>query len=226
MNTYYISKSYCNSQENQIHTSKLITLKRTYPNSQPIISKSESNESIAESLSSESDVECAATSNSLSYLEAHQYSIFIRETTAECEKLPMELVIVNKAIINNNRKVRCKNCNINLMSVDKKMCRCCTKKQKLISKKNQEISQSKELLKFVVRKDCYNSLITVQKNEKKLLNCGDPLWMYEYEEDDHIEYYSERLVPNDIELYPELLRQHLHNMNISGYLTYGSKHTK
>jgi hypothetical protein len=102
---------------------------------------------------------------------------------------------------------------------------------KLISKKNQEPeprtkNQSKDLLKFVVRKDCYNSLVTVQKNEKKNLNCGDPLWMYEYEEDDNIEYHSERLVPNDIELYPELLRHHLHNMNISGYLTYGSKHTK
>jgi Na+-translocating ferredoxin:NAD+ oxidoreductase RnfG subunit len=102
---------------------------------------------------------------------------------------------------------------------------------KLISKKNQEPeprtkNQSKDLLKFVVRKESYNSLFTEQTNEEKKFNCGDPLRMYEYEEDDKIEHYSELLEPNGIETSPELLRQHLRNMNISDYLSYGSEHTK
>ena len=126
------------------------------------------------------------------------------------------------------------------------MCRSCENKQKLISKKNQSKdpwkakilckknqepeprtkNQSKDLLKFVVRKESYNSLFTEQTNEEKKFNCGDPLRMYEYEEDDKIEHYSKLLEPNGIETSPELLRQHLRNMNISDYLSYGSEHTK
>lgn len=228
MKNYYSSKSYCKLAT--CHSSKhLIALKRSDSiSSQPVtqFAKSESNESIAESLSSEiSDTESCP--------ELDQYSITLIDTpeptTIACgaavtSKDPLiateaQIIATNEPThsVINCKKFKCKSCqrqHRSVVSSDKSLCKFCTKKQKLISKNSKRLSQSRDLLKFKIRKECCN-----MPYEPVTEIFDNPFLIYECEGDHSSDSY-------DLDIYAELVKEHLHNMNISDYSTYGSKHTK
>lgn len=229
MKNYFSSKSYCKLATSH-STKQLIVLKRSHSiSSQPFtqFAKSESNESIAESPSSEiSDTESCPELDqySITFIDTPEQTTIAAEATATSKDpiIAAEAQIIAKNELTNSKlnckKFKCKNCQRQQRSVvssNKTLCKFCTKKQKIISKNTKRISQSRDLLRFNVRKECYN--MPYEPVTETVFD--NPFLTYECEEDHSSD-------SNDLDIYAELIKEHLHNMNVSDYSTYGSKHTK